>query len=431
MRTDSGTGIKKIGMVSSKKTITTAVVVFLAFLLLFYFVIPVLAGSIKLLVVLSGSMTPFMQVGDIIVVDSTAPEDLKVGDVLAMYMPDKNDTVLTHRIMAIDENLNYITKGDNNEDIDTFIANSTHVIGKTVFILPLLGYFSRGDKKGILFVLFIALPSALILLDEAKNVLILSERTSRKKYEQMQKKQDRLRRHVRVRYEKLTVVAVIAILLSSSVLMLPLEKTEHNEIVYSAQEYAPEHIIKTNGEIIDVGAIAIGVGNSRTITKTFYNDLQFPLQSLFNISLPVLFVANVKDDKYGEISNIPGYVLMQPNNTQTAELVNMVDCPVGVECGTKFDNGSTSTMEFTIAAKGPHIRTKAKLDVTCSYYILPVMWIILMSQIHPVLPNIVEIFIVSLLIVSFTSPLWIERRKTKTRHMRKIMVRMIIRNLKK
>lgn len=419
-------------MVSSKKTITTAVVVSLAFLLLFYFLIPVLAGSIKLLVVLSGSMTPFMQVGDIIVVDSTAPEDLIVGDVLAMYMPDKNDTVLTHRIMAIDENLNYTTKGDNNEDIDTFISNSTHVIGKTVFILPLLGYFSRGDKKGILFVLFIALPSALILLDETKNVLILSERVSRKKYEQMQKKQERLRRHVMVRYEKLAVVALIAILLSSFVLLPPLEKSVHNEIVYSVQEHAPEHIIKTNGEIIDVGAI--GVGTSRTVTKTFHNDLQFPLRSLLNISLPVLFVANINDDKYGEISNLPGYVLIQPNNTnnaKTVELTSMVDCSVGVECGTKLDNGSTSTMEFTITGKGQHMRTKANLDVTCSYYILPVMWIILMSQIHPVLPNIVEISIVSLLIVSFTSPLWIERRKTKTRHMRKIMLRMIIRNLKK
>lgn len=401
----------------------------LAFLLLFNFLIPVLTGSIKLLIVLSGSMTPFMQVGDIIVVDSTAPEDLKVGDVLAMYMPDKNDTVLTHRIISIDENLNYITKGDNNEDIDTFVANSTHVIGKTAFILPLLGYFSRGDKKGILFVLFIALPSALILLDEAKNVLILSERASRKKYEQMQKKQERLRRHVRVRYEKLAVVALIAILLSSFVLLPPLEKSEHNEIVYSVQEHAPEHIIKTNGEIIDVGAI--GVGTSRTVTKTFHNDLQFPLRSLLDISLPVLFVANVKDDKYGEISNIPGYVLIHPKNTQTIELISMLDCPVGVECGTKLDNGSTSTMEFTITGKGQHMRTKANFDVTCSYYILPVMWIILMAQIHPVLPNIVEISIVSLLIVSFTSPLWIERRKYKTRRMRKMMLRMIIRNLKK
>ena len=416
-------------MISSKKTITTAVVVSLAFLLLFNFLIPVLTGSIKLLIVLSGSMTPFMQVGDIIVVDSTAPEDLKVGDVLAMYMPDKNDTVLTHRIISIDENLNYITKGDNNEDIDTFVANSTHVIGKTAFILPLLGYFSRGDKKGILFVLFIALPSALILLDEAKNVLILSERASRKKYEQMQKKQERLRRHVRVRYEKLAVVALIAILLSSFVLLPPLEKSEHNEIVYSVQEHAPEHIIKTNGEIIDVGAI--GVGTSRTVTKTFHNDLQFPLRSLLDISLPVLFVANVKDDKYGEISNIPGYVLIHPKNTQTIELTSMLDCPVGVECGTKLDNGSTSTMEFTITGKGQHMRTKANFDVTCSYYILPVMWIILMAQIHPVLPNIVEISIVSLLIVSFTSPLWIERRKYKTRRMRKMMLRMIIRNLKK
>ncbi|MCK5659971.1 MAG: hypothetical protein KAH86_01330 [Methanosarcinales archaeon] len=142
-------------------------------------------------------------------------------------------------------------------------------------------------------------------------------------------------------------------------------------------------------------------------------------------------MANVKDDKYGEISNIPGYVLIHPKNTQTIELTSMLDCPVGVECGTKLDNGSTSTMEFTITGKGQHMRTKANLDVTCSYYILPVMWIILMAQIHPVLPNIVEISIVSLLIVSFTSPLWIERRKYKTRRMRKMMLRMIIRNLKK
>ena len=64
------------------------------FLLIAFFLvnalIPFVTGSEKPLIVLSGSMTPMMLPGDMIIVKSVDPNELKVGDVLAFQLPGEN-----------------------------------------------------------------------------------------------------------------------------------------------------------------------------------------------------------------------------------------------------------------------------------------------------------------------------------------------------
>ena len=82
--------------------------------------------------VVSGSMSPIIEVNDIVVVKLDS--DYEVGDVIT-YMSDGD--FVTHRVSKMDQR--YITtKGDANNTKDAFV-NRDNVIGKVVFILPKAG----------------------------------------------------------------------------------------------------------------------------------------------------------------------------------------------------------------------------------------------------------------------------------------------------
>lgn len=78
--------------------------------------------------VISGSMEPTINIGDIIIVD-TKIKKFKKDDIISFY--DKDGSFITHRIVSINGK-KFITKGDNNNTEDEAIDISK-VIGKFVF----------------------------------------------------------------------------------------------------------------------------------------------------------------------------------------------------------------------------------------------------------------------------------------------------------
>lgn len=76
------------------------------------------------------SMHPIICNGEKIIVELTY-DDLEEGDIILYKMFDNHLTV--HRIIKkeIEENgqLNYITKGDNNSEIDSYVVTSECIIG--------------------------------------------------------------------------------------------------------------------------------------------------------------------------------------------------------------------------------------------------------------------------------------------------------------
>ena len=95
--------------------------------------------------VLSGSMEPNIHVGAIVYDKEPKPEELKVEDVITYQLT--NGTIVTHRIVAIDEANGLITtKGDANETEDSSPVPFENVIGKFEFSIPLLGYLSIYGK---------------------------------------------------------------------------------------------------------------------------------------------------------------------------------------------------------------------------------------------------------------------------------------------
>lgn len=83
--------------------------------------------------------------GDIIAVENVATENVKIGDVILFNVPNYSILPWAHRVVAI-TNLNgqisFSTKGDNNLHVLPSENNieSSHVLGRAVFVIPKLGY---------------------------------------------------------------------------------------------------------------------------------------------------------------------------------------------------------------------------------------------------------------------------------------------------
>ncbi len=82
-------------------------------------------GAYRVSTVLSDSMKPHWQAGDIVVTTPTAARDLKVGDVITFTAPTDERPSVTHRITALTEAGDHPvvrTKGDANEAEDSWGA---------------------------------------------------------------------------------------------------------------------------------------------------------------------------------------------------------------------------------------------------------------------------------------------------------------------
>jgi signal peptidase I len=116
----------------------------------------------------SGSMKPVLQVGDLVLIHSTSPDKLQVGDIIdyrvsSTFMKLYNyPPTICHRIVRIEQTSSGVafrTKGDNTSE-DPFIILSKDVTGKETGIIRYLGYpvmFIRSRQ-------FIYLVAGLLLL---------------------------------------------------------------------------------------------------------------------------------------------------------------------------------------------------------------------------------------------------------------------------
>lgn len=92
--------------------------------------------------VLSPSMTPKYEVGDLVYALPTAPEEIETGDVLT-FVANAEGTVVTHRVAEADrENRCFYTKGDANDSRDGNPVAYENVVGVVKFSLPKMGYVS-------------------------------------------------------------------------------------------------------------------------------------------------------------------------------------------------------------------------------------------------------------------------------------------------
>lgn len=107
--------------------------------------VPEVVGADHSFVVLSGSMRPTLQPGDVVVERSASPDDIRRGDVVTFYRPGTTGADrerITHRVVAIertDHGVAYRTKGDHNDHRDPWLVDQSHVVGVVWFHIPVAG----------------------------------------------------------------------------------------------------------------------------------------------------------------------------------------------------------------------------------------------------------------------------------------------------
>ena len=92
--------------------------------------------------VVSDSMRPTYNKGDLLYVKAVDPDSVRVGDPITFVL-NENLVVATHRVVAVDgENRTFTTKGDANESNDKAPVHFNNLIGVPQFSIPMLGYVS-------------------------------------------------------------------------------------------------------------------------------------------------------------------------------------------------------------------------------------------------------------------------------------------------
>lgn len=129
--------------------------------------------GIKTYVIVSGSMEPNLNIGDIVIVKSikNREENIKVGDIISFR---KGQSVITHRITNIEKDENGIlriaTKGDNNNTEDDGRILINNIEGKVVQKIPKIGYVTiLLQDKIIIIIVFIIAYGYIVHLEKRKN----------------------------------------------------------------------------------------------------------------------------------------------------------------------------------------------------------------------------------------------------------------------
>lgn len=112
--------------------------------------------GIKTYIIISGSMMPELEIGDIVVVKEVQ-EELEIGDIISFR---RGQTVVTHRISEVivkDGKKEFKTKGDKNNVEDTGTVTYDKIEGKVVKRIPKLGNISLifRDKMTIIIIVLL------------------------------------------------------------------------------------------------------------------------------------------------------------------------------------------------------------------------------------------------------------------------------------
>jgi signal peptidase len=92
--------------------------------------------------VLSGSMVPAVEVGDLVVAKVVTPDQLRAGE-LATFREPETGKLITHRVQSIiwhGELADVVTRGDHNEVGENWSVSASDRVGEVVLRVPRAGY---------------------------------------------------------------------------------------------------------------------------------------------------------------------------------------------------------------------------------------------------------------------------------------------------
>lgn len=120
-----------------------------------------LPGNYKVFLVQSGSMSPALNTGDVVIVKSLS--QYRSNDIVT-FNSHQNFTI-THRIINQTGD-SFTTKGDANPVPDQSLINTSDILGKVFFTIPKIGYFIMFVKSLPGLIVLIIIPSTMIIYQE-------------------------------------------------------------------------------------------------------------------------------------------------------------------------------------------------------------------------------------------------------------------------
>ena len=98
-----------------------------------------------IVIISSGSMEPALRAGDVVFVSGVDVSTLRAGDVIVYNCPSKKDLcvreneLIAHRIVEINETNGIKTKGDANDRVDRWLVGFSWIKGRMFFRIPVFG----------------------------------------------------------------------------------------------------------------------------------------------------------------------------------------------------------------------------------------------------------------------------------------------------
>ena len=128
-------------------------------------VAPQLAGF-RSFTVRSGSMTPAIETGDVVVTKPIAPMSARVGDVVTFVDPEGTGKLFSHRVQsvrAVGDDVAFVTRGDANPSTEHGRVPASGSVGKVAYRIPKIGYALSYIDSGPARLALVAIPALLLL----------------------------------------------------------------------------------------------------------------------------------------------------------------------------------------------------------------------------------------------------------------------------
>lgn len=149
--------------------------------------VPDLLGY-KSFIIISGSMEPYLKVGDMIIVKEIDSDEIKKGDVISFW---EGESLVTHRVEEIlEENgeKHFKTKGDNNNKEDEKLVTNSNIEGICKFRIPKVGKLIMHSQNIWGFIIIFGIIYIIYIVSDEKEKRKISRHEKRKEYEKLEKK---------------------------------------------------------------------------------------------------------------------------------------------------------------------------------------------------------------------------------------------------
>lgn len=131
---------------NSKSKLIKNIISYIVIAIVFIFMVISILSDLGLLGykfydVLTGSMSPTINPGSLIIVKEIDDSEVKEGDVIT-FKGTSTSNLTTHRVVEViekDNNIKFQTKGDANYVLDPMLVDEGLLVGKVVFNVPYMG----------------------------------------------------------------------------------------------------------------------------------------------------------------------------------------------------------------------------------------------------------------------------------------------------